>query len=724
MKVSKLLIPLMLLFCAGIAESQVQYPKGSLSGPTLVASLPSPGNSNILWDVRDANSATDCTVGSGTTRVVCKWNGSAYAVVGSGGGGTATDITVATTTVTGGADKSILYDNAGILGEYSISGSGTAIPTTTGATVTNYTITTPTELQTPFGTSLPGSPLKADQFLRSIGPVTITNATNATPIVITAPSHGFSTGFRVSIAGIVGNTAANNLTWTVTVTDANTFSLNGSTGNGAYTSGGTAVHRSVWVSGVVGEQVQELLATDLVPILSGGTGTGSTLVGLVRGNASAMTAAEISGDATTSGSNALTLATVNGNVGPFGSATTSLAATVNAKGLITAISSQTVTPAESSITFTDITTNNSSTSKHGFLLKLDNNAAHYMDGTGAWTTPGGGASGANPTASVGLSAVNGSASTFLRSDGAPALDVTIAPTWTATHTFQQAVAASSLDGAVLSTSATATVGAQKQSTALHYIASGWKTNSTAAAQTIDFRNELIPLQGAAKPDAYLTTSIQTNAGGYTVGLKQGFQPQSTAFYAFYGGGVTPSTTNYNILNKTDGSTLELSTTSGGSVYIEASGTAIATFNPTSVVFAQPVTFLGTSSSFPALKRSGTTLQHRLADDSADGPMSASNGTFSGSLVIGSGTAILKHLSATATLDFGSLVAAGCEDLTLTVTGAAAGDTVALGVPDGSTVTNGAYSAWVSATNTVKIKFCTVISGDPASGSFRADVWQH
>ena len=41
--------------------------------------------------------------------------------------------------------------------------------------------------------------------------------------------------------------------------------------------------------------------------------------------------------------------------------------------------------------------------------------------------------GANPTASVGLSAVNGVATTYLRSDGAPALSQAIAPTWTAAH---------------------------------------------------------------------------------------------------------------------------------------------------------------------------------------------------------------------------------------------------------------------------------------------------
>lgn len=44
------------------------------------------------------------------------------------------------------------------------------------------------------------------------------------------------------------------------------------------------------------------------------------------------------------------LATVNSNVGSFGSATQSLTATVNAKGLVTAISAQTITPAIGSVT--------------------------------------------------------------------------------------------------------------------------------------------------------------------------------------------------------------------------------------------------------------------------------------------------------------------------------------------------------------------------------------
>lgn len=42
---------------------------------------------------------------------------------------------------------------------------------------------------------------------------------------------------------------------------------------------------------------------------------------------------------------------------------------------------------------------------------------------------------ANPAASIGLAAINGTASTAMRSDAAPALNVGIVPTWTAQHTF-------------------------------------------------------------------------------------------------------------------------------------------------------------------------------------------------------------------------------------------------------------------------------------------------
>ena len=137
----------------------------------------------------------------------------------------------------------------------------------------------------------------------------------------------------------------------------------------------------------------------------------------------------MSGDATATGGGALTLATVNGNVGSFGSTTNCVSLTVNAKGLITAASAATCAPALSSVTgwgtgvaAAAAAALNSSTGFVGALTPTNNNCV-VGNGT-AWTSttcPGGGGTGANPTATAGDVAVNGVASTFMRSDGAPAV---------------------------------------------------------------------------------------------------------------------------------------------------------------------------------------------------------------------------------------------------------------------------------------------------------------
>jgi hypothetical protein len=72
----------------------------------------------------------------------------------------------------------------------------------------------------------------------------ISAASNATPIVITSNSHGFSNGDLVVITGVGGNTNANGV-WVVANQSTNTFELTGSAGNGAYTSGGFAVNITV-----------------------------------------------------------------------------------------------------------------------------------------------------------------------------------------------------------------------------------------------------------------------------------------------------------------------------------------------------------------------------------------------------------------------------------------------------------------------------------------------
>jgi hypothetical protein len=71
----------------------------------------------------------------------------------------------------------------------------------------------------------------------------ITAATNVSPIAITSANHGLVTGRVIVVSGVGGNTAANG-TWSITNTGTNTFTLDGSVGNGAYTSstGGWTVY--------------------------------------------------------------------------------------------------------------------------------------------------------------------------------------------------------------------------------------------------------------------------------------------------------------------------------------------------------------------------------------------------------------------------------------------------------------------------------------------------
>jgi hypothetical protein len=87
--------------------------------------------------------------------------------------------------------------------------------------------------------------------------------------------------------------------------------------------------------------------TDLLECEQGGTNRKCTAA-----QAAAYVYGLTSGDATVNGTGAVTFATVNANVGSFGSATQCVAHTVNGKGLITATSAVTCTPAIGSITGT------------------------------------------------------------------------------------------------------------------------------------------------------------------------------------------------------------------------------------------------------------------------------------------------------------------------------------------------------------------------------------
>jgi len=68
----------------------------------------------------------------------------------------------------------------------------------------------------------------------------ITGATNANPCVITSPNHNLTNGAVVTITNVGGMTQLNGNNYTITVIDANDFSLNvDSSLFGTYTSGGS-----------------------------------------------------------------------------------------------------------------------------------------------------------------------------------------------------------------------------------------------------------------------------------------------------------------------------------------------------------------------------------------------------------------------------------------------------------------------------------------------------
>ena len=103
--------------------------------------------------------------------------------------------------------------------------------------------------QSPDQTSLALTPAQGTAILQTIRDavaklpgataIPITGASNTSPVTITTASpNGLQTGAQIGISGVQGNNAANG-TFTITVLNPTSFTLNGSTGSGIWTSGGT-----------------------------------------------------------------------------------------------------------------------------------------------------------------------------------------------------------------------------------------------------------------------------------------------------------------------------------------------------------------------------------------------------------------------------------------------------------------------------------------------------
>lgn len=86
--------------------------------------------------------------------------------------------------------------------------------------------------------------------------------------------------------------------------------------------------------------------------------------------------------------------------------------------------------------------------------------------------------------------------------------------------------------------------------------------------------------------------------------------------------------------------------------------------------------------------------------------------------------LAKTLTATASLDFSNTVASSSSELTITLTGAAEGDVVSLGIPNAAVMPNSSFTAWVSAANTITVRFCNndaANSQNPNVATFRVSL---
>jgi hypothetical protein len=178
------------------------------------------------------------------------------------------------------------------------------------------------------------------------------------------------------------------------------------------------------------------------------------------------------------------------------------------------------------------------------------------------------------------------------------------------------------------------------------------------------------------------------------------------------------------------------TSSSAAIYFGSGGNYILRDNATAAIRLQCQNFASASwivvaanvATVPlvaqgTVSQTGNLQEWRNSDGTAVASVSPTgNLTASGTLRVGGGTVVANILSATATLDFPSIGSNGTETLTITVTGAVAGDSVFLGCPAGLDA-DLVFCASVTAADTVTVRMHNSSGGsiDPASATFRATV---
>lgn len=231
---------------------------------------------------------------------------------------------------------------------------------------------------------------------------------------------------------------------------------------------------------------------------------------------------------------------------------------------------------------------------------------NFLRADGTWAAPpgGGGGTPANPTASVGLTAVNGVATTYMRSDAAPALDVSIAPTWSGLHTFSQKVTSTA------STSGSATTGAYT------YGALGYsdQNNLLTLQSNVNAYNQLVLQNTSALSAASADLTISNNNG--TATTFYGNFGMNSSGWAGTAGTATFNAPNVVYVTATSGDLALGTTTSNAIRFVVNSGSDAAiidTSNRLGIGVGSPTAMLhlkagtATASTAPLKFNSGTNL---------------------------------------------------------------------------------------------------------------------
>lgn len=180
------------------------------------------------------------------------------------------------------------------------------------------------------------------------------------------------------------------------------------------------------------------------------------------------------------------------------------------------------------------------------------------------------------------------------------------------NVYKSGIGSTPTAGIVLTNVEIATSGSQKDSPFQYFYGSGWGTTGSAAQQ-VAYKMGITPVQGTV-PSVNWTLDSAINGGAFSFPLTYTSAGSMTLGLSITIGdtGAFQAGVRSGIKSSADG-LFEL---------FNAARTGFTALN-----------FGGTSSSFPQLRVSGTTLQHRLADNSADGPMSAGAATFSGDVAV-------------------------------------------------------------------------------------------